>query len=109
MKFLKNKDLHRPDQIQFSALKKLPVTIVLDNIRSGLNVGSIFRSAYAFMIERIILCGITASPPDPEVLKTALGATVTVEWEHHRETENVLESLRKSGYKLIAVEHADTS
>jgi tRNA G18 (ribose-2'-O)-methylase SpoU len=109
MKFLKNKDLHRPDASQFQCMEKLQVTVVLDNVRSGLNVGSVFRSADAFLCERIILCGITATPPDPEVLKTALGATQTVMWEHHRETSRALEALKSEGYILLAVEQANVS
>lgn len=109
MKFLRNEELNRAVTEDFLLLKKLPVTVVLDNVRSGLNVGSVFRSSDGFLVERIILCGITAQPPDREILKSALGATETVPWEYFTNTAEVLEKLTREGYQIIAVEQADNS
>jgi 23S rRNA (guanosine2251-2'-O)-methyltransferase len=109
MKFLKNEELGRPEKEQFSEIPKLKVTIVLDNVRSGLNTGSIFRSADSFLVERIVLCGITARPPEREILKTALGATETVPWTYESETRMALKKLRENGYFIYAVEQSDNS
>ena len=78
--FLKNQQLGRPDLEAYRKGKKMSVTVVLDNVRSGLNTGSVFRTSDSFLVEQIICCGITARPPDREVLKTALGATESVVW-----------------------------
>lgn len=109
MRFLKNEELGRPDPAEFSQIPKLPVTVVLDNVRSGLNTGSVFRTADGFLVERVFLCGITATPPDREVLKTALGATETVPWQHFRETSEAVQYLKDSGYFIYAVEQSDAS
>ncbi len=101
--------LQRPDLEQFKTLVKLPVSIVLDNIRSGLNVGAIFRTCDAFSVEAIYLCGITVKPPHAEILKTALGATASVKWHYNEETVLALETLKTSGYTLIPVEQTDKS
>lgn len=89
---------------EFRQVAKLPVIIVLDNVRSGLNVGSIFRTADAFALEKIVLCGITAQPPHREILKTALGSTESVPWEYITETVEALKSLKKDGWQVLAVE-----
>lgn len=88
----------------FKQQQKLPFALVLDNVRSGLNVGSIFRTADAFLIEKILLCGITAQPPHREILKTALGSTESVTWEYFSETTSAILSLKKNGYQVFAIE-----
>ncbi len=109
MKFLKNDELQRPAKDEYQGIEKIPVIIVLDNVRSGMNVGSIFRSSDSFLIDQILLCGITASPPDREVLKTALGATESVSWKHFDSTKEALSELKSNGYKLLAVEQCERS
>lgn len=96
--------LNRLSVEAFRAAGKLPVVLVLDNIRSGLNVGSIFRTADAFLIEKIVLCGITAQPPHREILKTALGSTDTVAWAYFDTTEQAVESLKQAHYQVWALE-----
>lgn len=88
---------------------KIPVTLILDNVRSGSNVGSVFRTSDAFAIEMICLCGITAVPPEREILKTALGATETVFWKHYTITEEAIQELKFNGYVVFAVEQSDSS
>jgi tRNA G18 (ribose-2'-O)-methylase SpoU len=102
-------ELNRLDQQEFIKAPKLPVVIVLDNIRSQNNTGSIFRTADAFRIESICLCGITATPPHREIHKTALGATETVVWKYYPETMNAITELINNGYRIIAVEQAHSS
>lgn len=102
-------ELHRLDVEQFSQARKLPVTVVLDNVRSEMNVGSVFRTADAFVIEHIALCGITAVPPRAEIHKTALGAEDAVSWSHHASTLDAVEQLRQQGYTLCAVEQVHGS
>lgn len=109
MKFLKNNELGRPDKEIYSSTEKLPVTVILDNVRSGLNVGSVFRSADSFLIEKIILCGITAVPPNPDILKSALGATQTVEWEYYENTFDAVAALQSKNYFIYAIEQSDAS
>lgn len=96
--------LGRMSPAEFQQAKKFPVIVVLDNIRSGLNVGSIFRSSDAFLIEKIYCCGYTALPPHREVLKSALGATETVAWAHHPSTLEVVHQLKQEEVKCYAVE-----
>ena len=102
-------ELERMDIETFKKNPKTPIVLVLDNIRSALNVGSIFRTADAFACEKIILCGYTAQPPHREILKTALGATESVEWEHYDNIQVILEKLRREEYTLLAVEQATNS
>ncbi|MBL0342132.1 MAG: RNA methyltransferase [Bacteroidetes bacterium] len=109
MKFLKTDELNRPQISDYAGLKKMPVVVVLDNIRSGLNVGSFFRTADSFMVERLILCGITASPPEKEILKSALGATESVTWEYFSNSEDAILQLKSEGYSIFAVEQSDVS
>lgn len=90
-------------------MAKNPLVIVLDNIRSRHNIGSAFRTADAFLCEKIYLCGITAQPPHREIHKTALGATETVEWNYLQETEQAISELKSKGYKIVSVEQADES
>ncbi len=100
--------LQRLSVEDFKTTEKLPFVLVLDNVRSGLNVGSVFRTADAFALQRVVLCGITACPPHREILKTALGSTESVEWAHFDTTETALEALKMEGYQLWAVEQTDT-
>jgi 23S rRNA (guanosine2251-2'-O)-methyltransferase len=109
MRKLKLVELNRPSVEEFKELAKLPVTLILDNVRSLHNVGSIFRTADAFAIEHLYLCGITAVPPNREIEKTALGATQSVSWRYYPATMDAVEDLRKDGYEIIAVEQAENS
>jgi len=109
MRKLKNSELCRLSVEEFKTSVKLPVVIVLDNLRSLNNVGSIFRTADSFRIEMIYLCGITATPPHREIQKTALGATESVEWQYFTKGSEALELLKKTGYKIIAVEQMEHS
>src|SRR5690606_28571494 len=102
MQKLSMEQLQRPSIEAFKNQPKLPITVVLDNVRSMHNVGSTFRTADGFAIERILLCGITATPPHREIEKTALGATQSVYWEHFPETETAIQLLRGEGYRIIA-------
>jgi tRNA G18 (ribose-2'-O)-methylase SpoU len=108
MRKLKNEELGRLDVEAFREAPKTPLVLVLDNIRSLHNVGSVFRSADAFRIEKVYLCGITATPPHKDIRKTALGATESVAWEYCANTVELLQSLRKT-YECWAVEQADGS
>ncbi len=109
MRKLKLEELNRPDIEAFKIQEKLPVIAVLDNVRSMHNIGSIFRTADGFALEKIVLCGITAQPPHREIEKTALGATQSVDWIHYAETTDAVDDLRKLGYEIIAVEQAESS
>ncbi len=109
MKKLKNKDLERINITQFKNSIKNPITIVLDNVRSALNVGSVFRTADAFLIENIILCGITATPPNNEIRKAALGATNSVKWEYSDSTKDAIIKLIKDNYYIIGIEQVEKS
>lgn len=96
--------LGRLSVADYKKTDKLPMVLVLDNVRSGLNVGSIFRTADAFLVEKIMLCGITVRPPHREILKTALGSTDSVAWEYFSETGEAVRALKNAGYKIWAVE-----
>lgn len=109
MQKLKLDELGRTDAESFQNQEKFPVVLVLDNIRSALNVGSAFRTADAFALEKIILCGIAATPPHREILKTALGSTETVQWVHYEEVTEALKDLKKENYELLAIEQTDKS
>ncbi|MCB0662527.1 MAG: RNA methyltransferase [Saprospiraceae bacterium] len=106
---LKLEELNRMEVEDFKSAEKIPVTVVLDDIRSALNVGSIFRTADAFRIEKIFLCGITATPPHKEILKTAIGATDSVDWTYEKEIESVLSGLQSEGYVIYGVEQTENS
>lgn len=107
MQKITNEALGRPTPEQFARMAKLPVTVVLDNIRSLNNVGSFFRTCDAFAVERILLCGITATPPSKEIHKTALGAENTVAWSHFPSTLEAVAQLRTEGYRIGAVEQVE--
>ena len=109
MRKLLNKELDRKTVEQFRESNKAPFIIVLDNVRSQSNIGSIFRTADAFVTEAIYLCGITATPPHREIQKTALGATETVAWKYFAKTIDAVGLLRENGYTIIAVEQAEGS
>jgi 23S rRNA (guanosine2251-2'-O)-methyltransferase len=102
-------ELNRLGPEEFKNAKKNPVIILLDNVRSLHNVGSAFRTADAFRIEKVLLCGITGTPPNREIHKTALGATDSVNWEYHQSSREAAESLRNAGWKLIALEQTSES
>ncbi|TCR08232.1 SpoU rRNA methylase family protein [Sphingobacterium sp. JUb78] len=101
--------LQRADVETFKNQEKTAITLVLDNVRSMHNVGSAFRTADGFAIEKIFLCGITATPPHREIEKTALGATQTIPWEHVEETTEAIKTLKELGYTIIAIEQAENS
>lgn len=109
MRKLKLEELQRIDVEEFKTTEKIPIILMLDNIRSMHNIGSIFRTADAFIIEKIYLCGITAQPPHKEIRKTALGATESVAWEYQKEAKPVLEKLIQEDYIPLAIEQVDQS
>lgn len=109
MRKLLNIELERKSVDQFRKSEKSPFIIVLDNVRSQSNVGSIFRTADAFITEGIYLCGITATPPHREIQKTALGATESVAWKYFQKTSDAINELKDSGYKIIGIEQAEGS
>lgn len=106
---LQNEELNRISTEEFKQAAKLPVVIILDNIRSQNNVGSVFRTSDAFRIEKIYLCGITSTPENREVHKTALGAEDAVEWEYVKETRDVVEKLKTEGYWIFSIEQAENT
>jgi 23S rRNA (guanosine2251-2'-O)-methyltransferase len=109
MRKLLNEELGRLSVRDFKEAPKIPVVVVLDNVRSLNNVGSIFRTSDAFRVASIYLCGITACPPHREIQKTALGATESVDWKYFDTTSKAIAALRDAGYRIVAVEQADKS
>lgn len=109
MKKLSTLELERPQLSEIGSIRRIPIVIVLDNVRSGLNVGSIFRTADAFAIEKVILTGITQTPPHREILKTALGSTDSVSWEFDYSGTEALSALKRDDYLLVAVEQTNES
>lgn len=109
MRKLKLQELNRLDVEGYKASTKIPVVVILDNIRSAMNVGSVFRTSDAFAIERIVLVGITATPPSREITKTAIGATSSVDWSHVDSIEDTLSELRNNGYSIASIEQTDSS
>jgi tRNA G18 (ribose-2'-O)-methylase SpoU len=109
MKKLANEELGRKSVEEFKQASKNSIVIVLDNIRSLNNVGSAFRTADAFLLEAVYLCGVTGTPPNPEIHKTALGATETVAWKHFKSTLECIEELRRQGYTICSIEQAERS
>lgn len=109
MRKLLNEELGRLDKEAFHEAKKNPLILILDNVRSHLNVGSIFRTADAFRIEKIYLCGITGTPPHRDIQKTALGATETVNWEHHENILQLVEELKSKNVFIASLEQAENS
>jgi len=103
------KELNRVSPTEFKLQEKTPLVIVLDNVRSGLNVGSAFRTGDAFACASVYLCGITAQPPHREILKTAIGATESMDWQYFEKTTDAIQDLRKQGYTILAIEQAEGS
>lgn len=106
---LKLEELNRIDVETFKKTKKLPLTVILDNVRSMHNVGATFRTADAFLVEKIMLCGITPQPPHREIHKAALGATESVDWQYFSTTSEAISQLRKENYKIVGVEQTTGS
>lgn len=106
---LKVTEMGRMSVDDFHHSQKIPIAVVLDHVRSMYNVGSVFRTADAFRLDRLCLCGITSTPPHPEIHKTALGAEDTVDWFYYQETTDALESLRNEGFTIIAIEQVKNS
>ena len=109
MRKLKREELGRQSVETFKNTDKIPVIAVLDNIRSALNVGSVFRTADAFAIEGIIICGISATPPNREITKTAIGATESVAWSYHKDIKEAVAGLKADGYTIIGIEQTTNS
>ena len=109
MRKIKNSELNRLSVEGFKAAKKSPLIVILDNVRSLNNVGSIFRSADAFRIQHIYLCGITATPPHKDIQKTALGSTEAVDWSYAKDTLAVVEKLQSVNVKVMAIEQAENA
>ncbi|WP_447635127.1 RNA methyltransferase [Flavobacterium microcysteis] len=109
MRKLANSELERKSIEDFKQAEKTPIIIILDDIRSLHNIGSVFRTADAFLIEKIYLCGITATPPNKEIHKTALGATDTVAWEYAKNVLEVIDTLQKESISVLAIEQVENS
>lgn len=109
MSKLKLDDLKRATVDEFKKQEKLPVTVILDSVRSMHNVGSIFRTSDGFAVEKIYLCGITAQPPHREIEKTALGATQSIDWTYFKNITEAIKQLKAEGYEIIAIEQASSS
>ena len=109
MRKLKNSELDRLSVEEYKEIQKTPITVVLDNIRSCNNIGSVFRTSDALLIEKVVLCGITATPPNKEIHKTALDAEKSVPWEYFEETELAITQLKENGYRIFAVEQVENS
>lgn len=109
MRKLKNSELDRLSVDEYREIVKTPITVVLDNIRSCNNIGSVFRTSDALLIEKVILCGITATPPNKDIHKTALDAEKSVPWEYFEETEDAVLRLKEAGYIVFAVEQVENS
>ena len=109
MRKLKLEELERVSIDEYKSKAKIPVVAVLDNIRSAMNVGSVFRTADAFAIEKIIICGISATPPNREITKTAIGSTESVAWEYLENISDAVALLKKEGYIVAGIEQTDAS
>lgn len=109
MRKLKLEELGRISVEEFKEAEKIPVVVILDNIRSMYNIGSVFRTADAFLIKKIYLCGITATPPHKEIRKTALGATESVDWEYVRDISDLMGRLKEEGWQIFSIEQTEGS
>lgn len=109
MRKLKLEELGRISVDEFKESDKIPVVVILDNIRSMHNIGSVFRTSDAFLIEKVYLCGITATPPNKEIRKTALGATESVDWEYVEEIKELIPQLKSDGFKILSIEQTESS
>lgn len=108
-KKLQNEELNRISVDEFKSSEKTPIIVVLDNIRSLNNIGSVFRTADSFLLENIYLCGITATPPHRDIQKTALGATESMNWNYFQTTLEAVKKLKENGYKIASIEQAENS
>lgn len=109
MRKLRVDELNRLSVEDFEQAPKIPLVVVLDNIRSMHNVGAVFRTGDAFVIEKLVLCGITATPPNKEIRKTAIGATESVAWEYAKQTIDAVQKLKNNGYKIVCLEQVECS
>jgi len=109
MRKLTNEELGRISVEEFKGTHKVPMVVVLDNIRSLNNIGSVFRTSDAFLVEKVCLCGITATPPHKDIHKTALGATESVNWEYYKTTLEAIDELKSNGYKIVSIEQVENS
>lgn len=109
MRKLANEELNRISITEYKKTNKIPIVVVLDNIRSLSNIGSVFRTSDAMAVERIVLCGITAKPPHREIHKTALGSTESVDWSYEESALKAVLNLKQNGYKIISIEQVDQS
>lgn len=109
MRKLRNSELNRLSVDQYKNSEKSPIVVVLDNIRSCHNIGSVFRTSDALLVSKIYLCGITATPPNNEIRKTALDAERSVAWEYFEHTEDVVKQLKKEGFTVYAIEQVENS
>jgi len=109
MRKLSMEELNRKSADEYKQAEKLPIVVVLENIRSAYNVGSVFRTADAFLLDRIYICGYRAHPPHKEIKKTALGADESVDWKYFKTTKEAVDELRKENFKIFSVEQAEKS
>lgn len=109
MRKLSVHELNRPSVEEFKAAPKISITIILDNVRSLNNIGSVFRTADAFVVEKVILCGISTPPPHPEIHKTALGAELSVRWDYYSSALEAIEKLQIEGWSIVGVEQVENS
>ena len=106
---LDTEEIIRISTDEFKQAKKIPLVIVLDNVRSMHNIGSVFRTSDAYVVEKVMLCGITAQPPHPDIHKSALGAEFSVDWEYYADTNDAVAALKAQGYEVWAIELAENS
>ena len=107
MRKITNQELGRPSVEEFATMEKMAVTVVLDNVRSAQNVGAFFRTGDAFAVEKVLLCGITATPPSRDIHKSSLGAEFTVAWEYYNATTEAVSVLKEQGYTVLAIEQVE--
>lgn len=107
MRKITNSELNRPSAELFATMQRIPVVVVLDNVRSAQNIGAFFRTGDAFAIEKVMLCGITATPPSRDIHKSALGAELTVGWEYYPTTAECVAALKAQGYTILAIEQVE--
>ena len=106
---LDTEEIIRISTDEFKQAKKIPLVVVLDNVRSMHNIGSVFRTSDAYVVEKVVLCGITAQPPHPDIHKSALGAEFSVDWEYYADTNDAVAALKSQGYEVWAIELAENS
>ena len=107
MRKITNQELGRPSAEEFATMEKMAVTVVLDNVRSAQNVGAFFRTGDAFAVEKVLLCGITATPPSRDIHKSSLGAEFTVAWEYYNATTEAVTALKEQGYTVLSIEQVE--